>query len=142
MGLTPVFVDVTTETLNADPVSIRAHITPRTRGIVAVHVLGNSTPMAQLLEIVQEHDLILIEDTCESLGSRWNDCYLGTFGDLALSFYYSHHITTGEGGMVVCNDPDDHDLLVCLRAHGWSRSLSNRDEIEARHPYIIRDFSS
>jgi len=137
MGLVPVFVDVRTETLNADPDAIRANITPRTRGIVAVHVLGNSTPMRALLDVVAERDLILIEDTCESLGSRWNGQYLGTLGELGTySFYYSHHITTGEGGMVVCNDAADHDLLVCLRAHGWSRPLSNREQVERENPSI------
>jgi CDP-6-deoxy-D-xylo-4-hexulose-3-dehydrase len=104
---------------------------------VAVHVLGNSTAMHELLEVAHAHDLILVEDTCESLGSRWNGRYLGTLGDFGTySFYYSHHITTGEGGMVVCDDPDDYDLLVCLRAHGWSRPLSNRVEVERANPYI------
>ena len=137
LGLTPVFVDVEPATLNADPASIRAHLTPLTRGIVAVHVLGNSTAIEELLEVTRAHDLILIEDTCESLGSRWQGRYLGTLGDFGTySFYYSHHITTGEGGMVVCNDADDYDLLLCLRAHGWSRPLSNRVEVERANPYI------
>jgi len=137
MGLVPVFVDIELNTLNADLTDMKKRLTPRTRGVMAVHVLGNSTPMGALLDFVRDHDLILIEDTCESLGSRYKDHYLGALGDLGTySFYYSHHITTGEGGMVVCNDPDDYNLLLCLRSHGWSRPLSNRAALERENPQI------
>jgi CDP-6-deoxy-D-xylo-4-hexulose-3-dehydrase len=98
---------------------------------MAVHILGNAGPMAEIVRIVRERGLIFIEDTCESLGSRFKRRYLGTMGDFGCySFYYSHHITTGEGGMIVCDTLEDLDLLKCLRAHGWSRELSNRDQVE------------
>ena len=104
---------------------------------MAVHILGNAAPMADVRDLVDEHGLLLIEDTCESLGSRFGDRFLGTLGDFgSYSFYYSHHITTGEGGMVVCETLDDYDLLKCLRAHGWARELSNRAEIERANPDI------
>ena len=137
MGLKPVFVDVDPVTLNADPISLRKCITGRTRGIFAVHVLGNSAPLTDIQQFVKEHDLILIEDTCESLGSTFAGRYLGSMGDFGtFSFYFSHHLTTGEGGMVVCNDPADHDLLLCLRAHGWSRPLSNHKAVERENPAV------
>lgn len=137
MGLEPVFVDVSAETLNVDVDDLRRKIGPRTRGLLAVHILGNSAPMAEILELVAAHDLVLIEDTCESLGSRFGERHLGTLGDFGTySFYYSHHITTGEGGVVVCDSLEDLDLLRCLRAHGWSRELSNREAVEDAHPDI------
>ncbi|MDC0370038.1 DegT/DnrJ/EryC1/StrS family aminotransferase, partial [Pelagibacteraceae bacterium] len=93
--------------------------------ILTVHVLGNSTNMGELKKIVDKNNLILIEDTCESLGSRYNNKYLGTFGKFGTySFYISHQITSGEGGMIVCNNKDDYNLVFKLRAHGWDRGLN------------------
>ncbi len=137
MGLEPVFVDASPETLNVDLEDLRRKITKKTRAVMAVHILGNAAPMADVVKVVSDHGLLLIEDTCESLGSRFRDRYLGTLGDFgSYSFYYSHHITTGEGGMVVCQSLEDYDLLKCLRAHGWSRELSNREEIERANAEI------
>ncbi|MBK8203639.1 MAG: DegT/DnrJ/EryC1/StrS family aminotransferase [Bdellovibrionales bacterium] len=97
--------------------------------------------MGGLQNLFLEHDLIHIEDTCESLGSTHNGQFLGSFADMGCySFYYSHHLTTGEGGMVTCKSQDDADLLRCLRAHGWTRNLSNRQEIESRHSEIDSRF--
>jgi len=136
-GIKPVFVDVDPATLNIDPTDMKRKITPKTRALMAIHILGNSAPMAELKLLVREHNLLWIEDTCESLGSRFGGHLLGGFGDFGCySFYYSHHITTGEGGMVVCHTQEDLDLLKCLRSHGWSRPLSNRTEIEKEHSDI------
>jgi CDP-6-deoxy-D-xylo-4-hexulose-3-dehydrase len=133
-GLRPVFVDVDPRSLNADPSDMERRLTPKTRAIMAVHVLGNSTPMPALRALADRHRLLLVEDTCESLGTTFEGRVLGTFGDFGTySFYFSHHITTGEGGMVVCRTQADADLLRSLRAHGWSRDLSNRDAIEREH---------
>jgi len=136
-GIKPVFVDVNPQTMNVDPADLRRKVTKNTRAFMAIHVLGNSAPMAELMEIVEEHGLLWIEDTCESLGSRFDGRPLGGFGEFGCySFYYSHHITTGEGGMVVCHSEEDYDLLKCLRAHGWSRSLSNRTQLEEQYSGI------
>jgi CDP-6-deoxy-D-xylo-4-hexulose-3-dehydrase len=133
-GLKPVFVDVDPHTLNVDLNQLQAQITSRTRGFMAVHILGNSAPLKELNEIVEKNRLLWIEDTCESLGTRAMGRRLGSFADFGTySFYYSHHITTGEGGMVVCKTKEDADLLRCLRAHGWSRALSNHVEFEKAH---------
>jgi CDP-6-deoxy-D-xylo-4-hexulose-3-dehydrase len=132
-GLRPVFVDVDPRTLNVDIDDLERRVTPRTRAVFAVHVLGNSAPMAAMVNVASKHGLLLIEDTCESLGSTSGGRWLGSFGDFGTySFYYSHHITTGEGGMVVCRTLEDVDLLRSLRSHGWSRDLSNREELERR----------
>ncbi len=137
MGLKPVFVDVDPKTLNMDLKDAQKKLTPRTRGVVAVHILGNSTPIDELMNFKEKHRLLFIEDTCESLGSSYRGKKLGTFGEMGTySFYYSHHMTTGEGGVVVCKTQEDVDLLKCLRAHGWTRELSNRAEIEAKYSHI------
>ena len=137
-GLTPVLVDVDPGTLNLSLPSLRAALARfPVKAVMMVHILGNSTELAGLLELVAEHELLLIEDTCESLGSRFRNGFLGTLGQFGtFSFYFSHHMTTIEGGMVVCGADTDADLLRCLRAHGWSREQSNRAEIEARHANI------
>jgi CDP-6-deoxy-D-xylo-4-hexulose-3-dehydrase len=126
-----VFVDVDPHTLNASEDDLVRRVTPRTKAVFAVHVLGNCTGMTRLLDLAREHGLLVLEDTCESLGTTHAGRWLGTLGDLGTySFYYSHHITTGEGGMVVCGSLEDVDLLRSLRAHGWSRDLSNRSAVE------------
>lgn len=141
-NLVPVFADVDPETLNIDLEDLEKKITPKTKAIMLVHVLGNSTDMRKLMDIVKRHNLILIEDTCESLGSKYDDKYLGTFGTFATySFYYSHHITTGEGGMIVCDNEDDYELIKCLRAHGWTRSLRDKEEIHKKFPDVDPRFT-
>ena len=138
LGLKPVLVDVDPATMNMSLDSL--HLALRShdiRAIMMVHVLGNSCDMTELLTLVNEHQLVLFEDTCESLGSRHAGRMLGTLGDFGtFSFYFSHHMTTIEGGMVVCDDDADYDLLKCLRAHGWTREQSNRAALEASHPEI------
>jgi len=141
-GLKPVFVDVDAATLNVSRATLEAAATAGVKALMAVHVLGNSAPMADLLAFVRERGLLLIEDTCESLGSTFEHggnaaTMLGTVGDFGTySFYFSHHITSGEGGMVVCQSKADFNLLRCLRAHGWTRHLTNAAEVEAAHPGI------
>ncbi|MFH1369903.1 MAG: DegT/DnrJ/EryC1/StrS family aminotransferase [Planctomycetota bacterium] len=137
-GLIPVLVDVDAETLNMSIDSLQLAMKKhRIEAIMMVHVLGNSTDMNGLLKLVKEHNLILIEDTCESLGSKYKNDFLGTIGDFGtFSFYFSHHMTTIEGGMIVARNQEDADLLKCLRTHGWARELSNRSELESRYNHI------
>ena len=125
-GLKPVFVDIDPSTLNADIKLLISKITSRTKLIMAIHVLGNSTDIETLRKICVKKKIILIEDTCESLGSKFKNKNLGTFGDFGTySFYYSHQITSGEGGMVTCNTLDDYKILYSLRAHGWARGINS-----------------
>jgi len=124
-GLKPVFVDIDPSTLNADIKLLISKITFRTKLIMAIHVLGNSTDIETLRKICVKKKIILIEDTCESLGSKFKNKNLGTFGDFGTySFYYSHQITSGEGGMVTCNTLDDYKILYSLRSHGWARGIN------------------
>jgi CDP-6-deoxy-D-xylo-4-hexulose-3-dehydrase len=138
MGLVPVLLDVDPMTLNLSLPSLKAAIRAhKLRGLMMVHVLGNSTDMGELLAICEEEQLVLVEDTCESLGSTWNGRALGSIGAFGtFSFFFSHHMTTIEGGMVLARSEEDHDLLKCLRAHGWSREQSNRAELEREHSHI------
>ena len=135
-GLVPVLVDVDPRTLNLSIPALRATLKRHElKAVLMVHVLGNSTELAELLALAEEHDLVLMEDTCESLGSTFDGRMLGTLGSFGtFSFYFSHHMTTIEGGMVLAETDEDYDLLKCLRAHGWSREQSNRAELETRQP--------
>ena len=138
MGLIPVLVDADPATLNLSIPALKKALQQHAlKAVMMVHILGNSTDMTELLQIVAAHDLQLIEDTCESLGSRYNGRVLGTLGEFGtFSFYFSHHMTTIEGGMVLAKTEADYDLLKCLRAHGWSREQSNREQLEREHSHI------
>ena len=119
-GLVPVFVDVRLGDYNADPEQLRAAIGPRTRAIMLAHTLGVPFDVDTVMDLVEEHDLWLIEDNCDALGSRHRDRLTGTFGHLATSsFYPAHHITTGEGGMVVTND--DALARIARSIRDWGR---------------------
>jgi CDP-6-deoxy-D-xylo-4-hexulose-3-dehydrase len=137
-GLVPVLVDVDPATLNLSIPSLQAALRQHDlKAVLMVHVLGNSTELPALLEIVDQHGLLLMEDTCESLGSTYDGRMLGTLGSFGtFSFYFSHHMTTIEGGMVLAETDEDYDLLKCLRAHGWSREQSNRAQLESANSHI------
>lgn len=137
-GLVPVLVDVDPRTLNLSIASLREALRQHDlKAVVMVHVLGNSTELGELLDIVEKHDLLLVEDTCESLGSTYRGKMLGSLGSFGtFSFYFSHHMTTVEGGMVLAESEEDYDLLKCLRAHGWSREQSNRAALESANRHI------
>lgn len=136
-GGVPVLVDSDPQTLQMDLDAVKKAIGPKTVGIVPVHVLGNAVEMKALHELAREKNLWVIEDTCEALGTRQNGKYVGTLGLMGTySFFFSHHITTIEGGMIVCEDDSLAELLRCLRAHGWTRHLKNRKAVEAKYPEI------
>ena len=127
-GLKPKFVDVDVETLNINLEDLKKKINKKTKALLAVHILGNSSNMQQLSNICEKNKIILVEDTCESLGSKFKNKSLGTFGRFGTySFYPSHQITSGEGGMIVCNKREDYEILHSLRAHGWDRGLNKKN---------------
>lgn len=137
LGCVPVLVDIDEETLNMRPESIDEAMSDRTRGVMPVHLLGNPVDMQPVMERAAASDLWVVEDTCESLGTEIAGRKVGSFGHFGTySFYFSHHITTIEGGMVVTDRDDLADLARSLRAHGWSRDMSNRDQLEAANPQI------
>ena len=140
-NLKPVFVDINPLTLNIDESEVEKKITKKTKAILLVHVLGNSCDMDQIMKIKKKHNLILIEDTCESLGSKYNNKYLGTFGEFSsFSFYSSHQISSGEGGMICCKDKVDYNIIKSLRSHGWSRGTSFENTIYKSNKKLDKRF--
>ena len=137
---TPNFVDVDLDTLNLDVTKIEEAITENTVGIFAVNLLGNSCDYSKILKLCQKYKLELIEDNCESLGAVSNATFregdsikvrkCGTVGRMgSFSFFFSHHMQTMEGGMVVVDSQEDADWLKSLRAHGWVRDLSDNNPL-------------
>ena len=124
-NLKPVFVDVELDTFNISISDLKKKISSKTKAIMCVHVLGTSANLVQIKNLTNKKNIILIEDTCESLGAKFNNKFLGTFGDFGtFSFYYSHQITSGEGGMIVCNNINNYNIVKSLRSHGWSRETT------------------
>jgi len=122
-GLKVRLVDTDPGNLNMDLKDLEAKITPRTRAISLVHLMGNPCDMDRILTLCQKYDLVLIEDCCEALGAKFKGQAVGTFGQAgSFSFFFSHHITTMEGGMIVCRDQILSDVFRLLRAHGWARN--------------------
>lgn len=123
-GLKIKFVDIDLETLNFDLNALEKAITPQTRGILAVNLLGNPNDFDKIQTLIKGKDITLLEDNCESLGATFKGKQAGTFGAMGtFSSFFSHHISTMEGGMVVTDDQELHHILLCLRAHGWTRNL-------------------
>lgn len=140
-GAIPVFVDCDPITLQMQPEAIEAAITSKTRAIAIVHVLGGAVDVTAVRKIADKHKIWLFEDTCESLGVLWDNRQVGTFGHVGTySFYFAHHITTIEGGMVVTDDNDLADLMRAMRAHGWVRHMRNGDQYAEKHPEIDKRF--
>ena len=140
-GLKPKFLDVDPLTLNVNASELIKKINNKTKVILLIHVLGNSTEIDLIYKVAKKKKIIIIEDTCESLGALYNGKSLGTFGDFGTySFYYSHQISSGEGGMVVCKTFDDYQLLLSMRAHGWSRNLKLQKNIEKHYPKLDKRF--
>jgi CDP-6-deoxy-D-xylo-4-hexulose-3-dehydrase len=124
-GLTPRLIDVDLKSYSINLDVIKKNITKKTKAIMMINVLGNCSEIDQIQKFARTKNLYLIEDNCESLGSKYKNKYLGSYGDFSsFSFYYSHQITAGEGGMIACKKKEDYDLLKTLRAHGWDRDLS------------------
>jgi CDP-6-deoxy-D-xylo-4-hexulose-3-dehydrase len=118
-GLVPVYVDVEPDTYNPSIDDVAAAIGPRTRGVVLAHCLGNPFDAPRLAEVCAEHELVLIEDACDALGSSIAGRPVGTFGRAATySFYPAHHMTTGEGGAVTCDDDTWARAITSLREWG------------------------
>lgn len=119
VGATPVFCDSLSDTWQIDPNDAAARVTPRTRAIMAVHLYGGACNMKLLRALCDKHNLKLIEDCAEAIGTRYFDRHVGTFGDIAtFSFFGNKTITTGEGGMVVCSDPELGKTIRHLRGQG------------------------
>jgi CDP-6-deoxy-D-xylo-4-hexulose-3-dehydrase len=129
-GLKLKFIDIDVDTLNMDLDLAEAAIGPRTKAIFAVNLLGNPNDFRRLTALAEEHGLVLLEDNCESLGGVFEGKQAGTFGIMGtFSTFFSHHISTMEGGVVVTDDERLRQTLTSLRAHGWIRELPDQNYI-------------
>lgn len=123
-GLKIKFVDIDLQTLNFDLDALEKAVTEKTRLIMAVNLLGNPNDFNRIQSIIGDKKITLIEDNCESLGATFNGKKAGTFGVMgSYSSFFSHHISTMEGGLISTDDDELHHILLSLRAHGWTRNL-------------------
>ncbi|MBL7689780.1 MAG: DegT/DnrJ/EryC1/StrS family aminotransferase [Bdellovibrionaceae bacterium] len=129
-GLKLRFVDIDLETLNFDLKELEKAINPKTRLIMAVNLLGNPNDFAAIQKMIAGRDITLIEDNCESMGATLGGRQCGTFGVMGtFSSFFSHHISTMEGGNVVTDDEELYHIMLCLRAHGWTRNLPKHNHV-------------
>jgi CDP-6-deoxy-D-xylo-4-hexulose-3-dehydrase len=143
-GFTPVFVDINPRTLGMDTAQVVDRLNPKSRAVFITHILGYNALAKQLLEELERHNISLIEDVCESHGATFNGRKLGTFGLMSnFSFYYAHHMSTIEGGVICTNDRTVYETVRMLRSHGMVREAT-LDEIRrsyvTNHPDLNPDF--
>ncbi len=144
-GLKINFVDIDPKTLNVKAEEIIKKVTNKTKVILIINVLGLSPDIKTIRNFCNLKNIILIEDNCEALGASFDNKNLGTFGDFStFSFFYSHQITSGEGGMITCNNKKDYEILKSLRSHGWSRDkeIANKyPNLDPRYIFINSGFN-
>ena len=150
-GLRIKFVDINKETLNFDIAKLKDAISDSTKLIMAVNLLGNSNEYDQINELICDKKITLIEDNCEALGASYKGIKTGTFGLCgSFSTFFSHHISTMEGGIVATNDQEIYQILLSLRAHGWTRNLpknnlitgqKNDNEFEESFKFILPGYN-
>lgn len=117
-GATPVFADISEDTYNIDPDCILEKITPKTKAILPVHLYGQSAEMSAIMDLAEDHNLIVVEDACQAHGSEYNTKKVGSFATGCFSFYPTKNIATGEGGMITTNDPEINACARMIRDHG------------------------
>lgn len=132
-GLKVKFIDIDLETLNLDLKQLKKAISAKTKAIFLVNLLGNPIDINELNEIVNTEKIYIIEDNCESLGAKVESRRAGTFGIMSShSFFFSHHISTMEGGMISTDDEELYLILKSLRAHGWTRDLPAESNLHSK----------
>lgn len=135
--LIPVLIDCDLNDLNLDLNKLENAIGPKTRAIKLVHVYGNPCNMDAIMSLAKKHHLFVIEDCCEAMGATYNNQAVGTFGHVGnFSFFFSHHITTLEGGISITNDFALAETMRILRAHGWSREADEHQKYVNMYPDI------
>lgn len=129
-GLKVKFVDIDRDTLNIDLNKLEAAITEKTKAILLVNLLGNPNDFAAIQNMIAGKNITLLEDNCESMGATYDGKQAGTFGAMGTySSFFSHHIATMEGGCVVTDDEELYHILLCIRAHGWTRNLPKFNKV-------------
>jgi CDP-6-deoxy-D-xylo-4-hexulose-3-dehydrase len=143
-GLTPVFVDINLNNLAIDENELLSKITPKTKAILLTHILGYNGLTDKILDICKKNNILLIEDVCESHGATFKGQKVGSFGDVSnFSFYYAHHMTSIEGGVICTNDEKIYNIARAYRSHGMVREMDNaelKDEYINNHPDLNKDF--
>ena len=141
-GLKLRFIDIDIDTFNLNLDDLKNAITKNTKAIFAVNLLGNPNNFDDLINICNEHELILIEDNCESMGATYNGKYTGTFGVCGtFSTFYSHHMATMEGGMILTDDDELNDIMKSIRSHGWTRNLSDNSKFKSEKEAFYEMFN-
>ncbi|MCB9025400.1 MAG: DegT/DnrJ/EryC1/StrS aminotransferase family protein [Bdellovibrionaceae bacterium] len=136
LGLTPVFVDIDPKTMAISTDSAKKALSNKTKAMFLIHVMGLTADMESIINFCEEHNLILLEDCCESLGCYSDHKHVGNFGwGGTFSHFFSHHLTTIEGGTIVTNDDALADDLRSLRSHGWTRDRKDKNKFDI-HPNI------
>jgi len=137
-GATPVFADVSSDTLNTDPAQVEKKITPRTRAIIPVDYAGHPADLDSVMGSARKHDLIVIEDACHALGAEYKGSRVGSIADMTVfSFHPVKHVTTGEGGMVTTNNPEFAETLRRFRNHGISSDARQRQSAGQWHYEMV-----
>jgi len=144
LGMTPILCDCNLHDLSLDLEELEKIFKEQSPSIVIlVSVLGLVPDMDKVLELCKKYDVILLEDVCESMGSKYKDKYLGTFGEVSVfSLFYGHHLSTIEGGFVCTNDKELSLLITSMRSHGWDRDWPKEVQQEYRKKYNINEFDS
>jgi CDP-6-deoxy-D-xylo-4-hexulose-3-dehydrase len=141
-GLKVKFVDIDRNTLNMDLDKLEAAITVNTKAILSVNLLGNPNDYNRMNDIIAGRNIFILEDNCESMGATLNGKQAGTFGVMGTySSFFSHHIATMEGGCVVTDDEELYHILLCIRAHGWTRNLPKFNKVTGEKSDDIFDES-
>lgn len=129
-GLKLKFVDIDRETLNIDIGKLKTAITEKTKAILLVNLLGNPNDFRAIQELVSGRDIIILEDNCESMGAEYDGKRTGSFGLIGtFSSFFSHHISTMEGGCIITDDEEIYHILLSIRAHGWTRNLPKNNKV-------------
>lgn len=135
------FVDVDINTYNLSVDILKKSVTKKTKAVLFVSLLGNSIGLPDIYDFCEKNKITLIEDNCESFGTKINGKCSGSFGLLSsLSFYYSHQLPTVEGGAVLTDSRELYDTLLCLRSHGWTRELSDDTHLHVESDKFKRKF--
>jgi len=144
LGMTPIMCECDMDNLGLDINHLKQIIKDENPSvIILVHVLGIPNHMNEIIELCKQNNILLIEDTCESIGSEYDNKKLGTFGDLStFSFYFGHHMSTIEGGMISTDDEELYHILLSIRSHGWDRDLPEEKQKSLREKYNVDNFRS
>jgi len=146
LGLKPIFVDCNLRDLSVDLEQLeKIFKKEKPAALLLVHVLGFVPKMDEIIKLCNKYKVLILEDVCESLGSKYKGQNLGTSNSTVgsvYSTYYGHHISTVEGGFITCNDPELYYLLLALRSHGWDRDLPTEVQTQWRSKYNLTEFDS